>query len=917
MKRFLTYLFLLFATVTVSGQNLDDATGISGVTIDAQTGDTLPFVQIYFMKPSSEGLVSSGIGTTSDMDGRFSLISSNPYTTICFQMMGYKTMQVKLRKGQVKSNQIIRLEPDVYGLQDVVVTPKKGKQKYKRKGNPAVELIKNVIAHKDSGNITTAPQYKAQTYSKMSFALENFYPNFKKGFWKNFAFAEKYIDTSGVNPLVTVSIRENNATEYFQRKPKREKTIVDQKRIFGLEDVIKSPALQANIKTIFEDFDIYDDNLPILGNRFVSPLSSTLAVAYYQYYIMDTIVVDGQSCIDLAFVPVNSESYSFTGHLYILNDSTYKLLKYAINIPPNINLNFVSDFRVEQTYKRHESGLWAPERTYTYAKFYIIKGKRSLLARQMKLYKEVDTEADIDKRIFSDMTASDEVDDTTGIRIASRLWDTLRPEPLTFYEASVYDLVEEFKATPKFNSLVMFGNTLLTEFLPTQPSTRWEQSKWDFGPIYSTVSWNSLEGVRLRLGGMTTAKAHPNAFFRTYIAFGCQDLRPKGNATFIYSFDKKKYHPYEPLRNNLSLAVTYDVNEPGQTLVSMDRDHILMSIPTSKPKLKNYQYLLTAQVAYHKEWQNKLSLKVHFNFEHNEAAGMLRYNRVEGYTTDGQVALTKTIPSYMVYRAGFELRYSPGSSTPISRSGRESQFSLAHDAPVIRLTHDIGFLDDRQSGGRGFLINKTEITAEKRFWFSAFGHLDARIQAGMVWNKVPFTELYIPPTSTSIFLAQNAFNLMQPMEFLMDEYVGIFATYYFKGWVINRIPGLNKLKLRGVVSFSGIYGHLTKKNNPYLPSGAGLYAFPDANTYRPEAGYPTFEMQGIEPLYVTGNVSSPIGKLPYMEVTAGIENILKFIRIDYVRRITYNDYLLPDGIHHRHVGAWGRNGVKISFRFAL
>ena len=78
LKRFLTYLFLLFATVTASGQNNEDATGISGVTIDAQTGDTLPFVQIYFMKPSSEGLVSSGIGTTSEMDGRLSLISRNP-----------------------------------------------------------------------------------------------------------------------------------------------------------------------------------------------------------------------------------------------------------------------------------------------------------------------------------------------------------------------------------------------------------------------------------------------------------------------------------------------------------------------------------------------------------------------------------------------------------------------------------------------------------------------------------------------------------------------------------------------------------------------------------------------------------------------------------------------------------------------
>jgi hypothetical protein len=142
------------------------------------------------------------------------------------------------------------------------------------------------------------------------------------------------------------------------------------------------------------------------------------------------------------------------------------------------------------------------------------------------------------------------------------------------------------------------------------------------------------------------------------------------------------------------------------------------------------------------------------------------------------------------------------------------------------------------------------------------------------------------------------------MEFIMDEYVALYATYFFKGWILNRIPGINRLKLRGVVSFSGIYGGLTAKNNPYLAGGEGLYRFPDSST---------FDSNGE---YISGYTSSPIGKLPYMEITAGFENILKFIRIDYVRRLTYNEYQLPNG-HTRKIGAWGRNGVKITVRFAL
>ena len=197
---------------------------------------------------------------------------------------------------------------------------------------------------------------------------------------------------------------------------------------------------------------------------------------------------------------------------------------------------------------------------------------------------------------------------------------------------------------------------------------------------------------------------------------------------------------------------------------------------------------------------------------------------------------------------------------------------------------------------------------------------------------MPFTKLYSPQTSTSIMLGKNAFNQMQPSEFMFDAYVGWYMTYFFKGWILNRIPGINRLKLRGVVSFSGIYGGLTKKNNPYLQGNEGMYAFPnDPNRL-------TFDKNQAN-IVTAGRTLSPIGKLPYMELTAGIENIFKFIRIDYVRRLTYNEYDLPfkvqqvDGAGNpmvdpetgepvmvqarRRLGAWGRNGVKLTVRFAL
>ena len=907
MQRFKLYILFLLLVVFASASAQEKITSLSGVVVDADTGEPLPFVQLYFIKPTSEGSLNTQYGTTSDLDGNFSLSNPAGYTTVNFQMVGYKTEMYTLRQGQQRKNIKIKLKPDVYNLQDIVVTPKHRKQEYRRKGNPAVELIKNVIAHKDSLTPRTREQYTASTYHRQSFALDNFAPNFNKGFWKEVDFIRKYIDTTGTNPALTLSIRENLGREFYQKKPHREKESIDKKRFFGLESLMSTQTMEKQLQAIFKDVDINQDNMNILFNRFVSPLSSTLAVAYYQYYIMDTILVDGVSCIDLAFVPVNSESYSFTGHLYIVNDSTYKVKKYAINIPPHINLNFVSDYSVAHEYKQLPDGLWVPDRTYTYCKFYLTDRKRTLLARQTKIYTDFDFDSPIAKEVYSPfygLTDSVKPADSTSIREDFQYWDEHRPEPLSFYESSVMDLVDEFKNTPKFNALLMTVDALTSEFVATVPSTRWGESKWDFGPIYNTISWNMLEGVRLRVGGTTTANLHPQFFLSTYAAYGFGDKRPKGDLTLMYSFNKKRYHQYEPLRDYLALSLNYDVQEPGQQFSVLERDNILMSIPTSKIVMKNFQYVARGRLLYYKELPIQLTTKLNFDYEYNEAAGAMTYDRITGYDTLGIISGTQRIKAYHNYEFGAELRYSPGADFPINRVGVETPFTLEQDAPVISIRHTIGYLDDRYAGGHGFFYNATQLTAEKRFWFSSFGHLDARIQTGMVWNKVPFTKLYSPTTSTSIFLGKNAFNLMQPMEFIMDEYVALYATYFFKGWILNRIPGINRLKLRGVISFSGIYGGLTDKNNPYIAGNEGLYKFPDSST---------FDANGE---YISGYTSSPIGKLPYMEFTAGFENILKFIRIDYVRRITYNDYMLPNG-NRRKIGAWGRNGVKITVRFAL
>ena len=943
-KQLILYIFLAMA-MSAFAQNTSH-TAISGVVVDAETGETLPFVQVYFLKPTTnKGMVPSGVGSTTDLDGNFAVSNTLGYTLVNFQMVGYKTETITLSKGQDKSNVKILLTPDVYGLQDIIVTPKNKKKDYRRRGNPAVELIKNVIANKNKHCVKSLDHYTAQSYSRMSFALDNINIDWNKPFWKSFAFLDKYIDTTGVYPNVTISIRENLNDEYYQHTPLREKKVLQKERIFGVEDLISYGSFHENIKALFKDIDINHNSMNLLYNRFVSPLSSSVAVSFYQYYIMDTIMVDGYQCIDLAFVPVNSESYGFTGHLYVVNDSTYRIKKYAINVPPNINLNFASNYSIEHNYVQLENGLWAPDRTTTYAKFYIFNKKRGMVARQTKIYTHWDLESSLPSDLFSNTMHAEEeteINDSMAVHYGAAAWDTLRPEPLTKYESSVYELVQEVTAVPKLASAIAAVNAITTEFIATTPARDLDLTKFDIGPIYNFVSWNKLEGVRLRFGGASTAKLHDQFFFRGYAAFGTNDLRPKYNATLIYTFDKHKSQPYDGLRHHIQLSAQYDVEEPGQITDVIRRDNILMSIPTGTPTLGFDQYVFHAKLEYMKEWKNNFTIKAAFDFSNNEAAGALQYNRILYTPTDnGFSSSLSSIKQYRNYEAMMEFKYSPGTRIFIDRMGIESPFAMDKDAPTFKLTHYVGYLDDRSYGGKGYVYNRTEALIDKRFWFSAFGMFDLRLQGGYIWQQVPFTKLYIPQSSTSIFLAQRAFNLMKPMEFLMDYYVGLYATYYLKGLILNRIPGINKLKLREVISFSAIYGGLTNKNNPYhtAENNSGLYDFPHATfTNGHNAQGDVNYVDGVPYINEDFRTSSPMGKLPYMELTVGLENILKFIRIDYIRRLTYNDYELPYKVPQldnagnavldengepvmmnarRKMGAWGRNGVKLTVRFSF
>lgn len=861
MVRFIRYIILIALLQVVAGTFLSHAqsfTSASGIVKDSITGEPLPFVSVYF-----DG---STIGAMTDDNGTFTLQNNQGYTKLAAASLGYDTKFIDLKPGKKNDNLELLLKPTAFEISEVVVKPKR--EKYTRKDNPAVELIKKVIAHKNDNRIEAKPEYQTEVYEKLSLSLDNFNPNLDKNkFLKKFKFIKNYLDTSEFNgkPILTVSVRENLSDFYYRKSPKAEKTIVRAKRMQGIDKTLDDGGgITSNLEEIFKSINIFDNNIPILLNRFVSPLSSTLATTYYHYYIMDTLDVGGDKCVDLAFVPANSESYGFTGRLYITLDGNYAVKKVLLNTPANINLNWVDKLRIEQEFKQMPDSTWVLDQENTFVNFYVVKGTQQLYAHQLRNYDNYNFNVQNADSVFGLLGALHVLPEATVQ--PDTFWIHNRPIPLKEKEDTLKDLLGQLRKVPAFNAIIKTAEILITGYIPTANDKK--VTKFDFGPMNTTFSANHLEGFRMRVGGMTTANLNPYWFASGYLAYGTNDRKIKYNLKLTHSFTKKEYHEGENPVNNLSFIQEYDVYTPGQDFLFTSKDNIFVAWKVGEPVTK-MQYIRKSVLQYEKEWLNGLTWKSWIMNQNNEAAGTLQYIKRD------ESGNLYHIKDFTTSEIGTQLRFAPGERAYNGRSGKESVFNLSKDAPVFKLSHQLGI---KGVLGGDYNYNHTEISAEKRIWLSSFGHIDAQVKAGKVWDKVPFPLLILPNTNQSITIQPEAFHMMNALEFVTDQYVSFNATYYLKGWILNRIPGIKWLRLREVLSFNMIYGGLTDKNNPTLTPG--LFLLPDG--------------------------TQPLGSTPYMECSVGLENIFKILRIDYYRRLTYLDH--PD---------IKKGGIRIALRFTF
>jgi len=647
---------------------------------------------------------------------------------------------------------------------------------------------------------------------------------------------KNYVDTSGLSgkPVLPVSSKELIEDYFYQKSPRTEKRVVIGKRNSGVEEMLPEEGVDQVLGEVFKDVDIFGENITLFLRPFVSPLSKG-APNFYKFYLMDTLYIAGERCVDLGFVPFSSQSPGFTGHLFITLDSTCFVRKIKLNFPKDINLNFIQDMNITQEFNRLPDGTRLLMRDDIEVEFSILSISNGFYAHRTNAYSQHSVLPPFDISVFNEN--ANRIISANANSQPESFWVKMHPDSTSRNGKSVANMLARLRKDPFYYFYERVFSAAVTGYYETNP----KNNKVSLGPIYSILSTNTAEGVRLRLGGYTTAALNDHWFGKGYVGYGFGDRKLKYLAEVDYSFDKKKKQADEFPVHSISASYSYDLNRLGQHYYSA-ADNVLLSFKRLPDDKITYQRKI--ELNYNKEFYSQVSFGLDLRYRTEFATQYLPF-------TDN-TTLTD-LSSLSVGEGVLRLRYAPGEKIYQTLSKR---YSITRNAPVFNFSHTVAL---KNVLGSNYNYSHTELSFQKRFWLSEFGNANVILRAGKVWTKSPFPLLIIPNANLSYIVQYDTYSTMNALEFMNDQYVSWDLNYNLSGFILNRIPLIQYLKLREIVSFRGLYGSLSDKNNPALSTG--LFQFP--------AG------------------SSGMGKEPFMEAGIGLENIFKILRIDYVWRLTY------------------------------
>lgn len=807
------------------------------------------------------------VAEASDMDGKFTIARHNGWE-LTFSSVGFMPQTITVGPNTPSHLKIV-LKEDSRSLKEVVVKQKR--ERYSRKNNPAVELMKRVIAAKQRTNLENHEYYQYNKYQKITLSLNDIKPEeLETGKYKNKSYVKDQVETSSYNNklILPVSIDETVTQHIYRKSPKEEKDIIKGQRSEGVNNVLQTgDILNTLLKEVFTDIDIYDDHVRLMQYQFVSPIGET-AISFYRYYIQDTVYVDRELCYHLEFIPNNQQDFGFRGELFVLADSTLHVKKCSFTLPKRTDVNFVQDMKITQEYTKLNNNEWVLTTDDLVAELKMF-GADILVTKTTRLNEYAFD--DLPNKLFKGRAKTKHEADAM-IR-DDAFWNQYRVVGLTKGESSMNAFIHRIEQSKNFKWII-FGLRALVENYVETGSMR-TKSKFDFGPVNTLISSNFVDKYRLRVSGRTTANLNKHLFWNGYYAYGTKSHKNYYGSEITYSLNAKKNVPFEFPQRNIIFETGYDVMSPADKFLIHNKDNIFMSVRTQKVEQMYFYNRQKLSFVYETDWG--FSFNTSFKLESNAPTGDLVFMKMPGATINPSADGNEYVTKIRTTEAKVGLRYCPGQTYV---NTKQQRWPVNLDSPEFTLSHTMGF---KNVLGGQYKLNYTEFGIYKRFWMGSWGYIDTHLNGGAQWDKVPFPMLIMPPVNITYFEHEATMSMMKNMEFMSDRYLFGSVAWDLSGKLLNRIPLVKRLKWREYFAVKGMWSTVTSKNDPTLMSNQSdriLFQFPEG-------------------------VGVMNKKVPYWEVVVGVHNIFKFFGVDYVRRMNYHG----PGIH--------KNGVRFGFMMSF
>lgn len=784
---------------------------VSGKVYDAETKEALPFVNLAFK--------GSKIGTTTDIDGAYRIETYYAEDSLVASFIGYKPLVKGVEKDE---SQVIDffLEPGSVSLGEVVVNAKDFE-------NPAHVLLKKIIKNKPINNREKLDSYQYETYNKIEFDLNNLTEKFtERKLFKDFDFIFNQLDSSRAKVALPFFMTETLSDYYYKRKPRGRKEIIQATKVSG----INNESISQFLGQMYLDVNIYENSIGIFGKNFISPISN-YGLAFYKYYLVDSMYIDSKWCYRMNFKPKNENELVFKGHFWV-TDTTYAIKEIDAHILKSANINFITDLDVHHTYQEVENEVWMLTKEKIIADFTIVKGEMGFYGKKLTTYRDFVINEPKEDAFYG---GAEHVISKSPINSKSEdYWEEVRHEDITENQQAIYDMVDSLKTNPRFMTYVDIVNFIFQGYKVEGPV--------EFGPVFTFLSYNAVEGVRPKFGLRTSNAFSTDLMLEGYLAYGTRDKRFKYMLGGQYFLSKKP-------RQSVGAYYSEDLELIGQTPNYFPRDHFIQFFTSRNPQ-DRLVLNKEARIYTKREWFTGFSTLLEFRRRDLAARGAWNFERIQQSGDDFEIVDVNSIITSEV-SLGVRFAFRENFVT-----GEFERVSLGSRWPIINVRADFGM-----KGVLGSQYRYQKLTANvfDKIPLGPFGTLEYTFEGGRTWEVLPYPLQFVHAGNESIFQNNQAFNTMDYFEFVSDKYASLRLEHHFEGLFFNKIPLFQKLKWRELIGINAIYGNFDKANLKEMLLPARTYGFDNR---------------------------------PFAEAYVGIENIFKLIRIDAIWRLSYLDH--PD-----------------------